>query len=121
MVRLLLSLLFAGISCAQDMDVASRGVKVLEQRCWVCHGASVAQSGLRLNSRDAALQGGSRGPAIVPGNAAQSRILQAIRRTGDLSMPPGSKLPEAEIATIENWIAAGAVWPKTAPTASSQV
>src|ERR1041385_2537290 len=93
--------------CAQDADMDSRGVKVLEQRCWGCHGANLAQSGLRLNSREAALQGGTRGPAIVPGNAAQSRVVQAIRRTADLSMPPGPKLADSEIAAIEGWIAAG--------------
>src|SRR5438105_15741980 len=85
--------------CAQDMGLASRAVTVIEQRCFACHGSSLAQSGLRLNSREAALQGGSRGPAIVPGNATQSRLAQAIRRTGQLSMPPGPKLPDSEIAT----------------------
>ena len=100
--------------------MASRGVKVMEQRCWTCHGTDTAQSGLRLNGRDAILQGGSRGPAMVPGNAAQSRIIQAVRRTGDLSMPPGPKLPDAEVAALEAWIAAGAPWPATAPSASAR-
>src|SRR4051812_5206193 len=106
--------------CAQDADLASRGVKVLEQRCWVCHGANLAQSGLRLDSREAALQGGTRGPAIVAGEPAQSRVVQAIRRTGELSMPPGPKLAEPDIASIEAWIAAGAAWPKAAVQSSRQ-
>src|SRR5436190_10226863 len=80
----------------------------------MCHGAALAQSGLRLNSRESALQGGVRGAAIVPGNASQSRVVQAIRRTGELSMPPGPKLSEAQIATIERWISGGAVWPARA-------
>jgi hypothetical protein len=109
-----------GVLFAQDADLASRGVRVLEQRCWGCHGANLAQSGLRLNSREAAMQGGTRGPAIVPGNTAESRVVQAIRRATDLSMPPGPKLAESEIATIESWIAAGAPWPNTAPATSSQ-
>ncbi|MES1257032.1 MAG: PSD1 and planctomycete cytochrome C domain-containing protein [Acidobacteriota bacterium] len=100
---------------AQDADLASRAVGVMEQRCFGCHGASAAQGGLRLNTREAALQGGTRGPAIVAGNAAGSRVVQAIRRTGELSMPPGPKLPEADIATIEKWIAGGAAWPQTVP------
>src|SRR6266700_5372627 len=93
--------LVASLLSAHDADLASRAVSLLEQRCFVCHGAALAQSGLRLNSRESALQGGVRGPAIVPGNASQSRVVQAIRRTGELSMPPGPKLAEAEIATIE--------------------
>src|SRR5438105_7082308 len=106
--------------CAQSTELASRAVTVLEQRCWGCHGASLAQSGLRLNSREAALQGGSRGPAMVAGNASQSRIVQAIRRTAEPHMPPGPKLPDAEIAILEQWIAAGAPWPTSAPATAIQ-
>src|SRR5712692_1583391 len=121
MSRLLLGLVLATcVVRAQDTDVAARGVRILEQRCWVCHGPNLSQSGLRLDSRDAALKGGTRGPAIVAGNAARSRVVQAIRRTEEPHMPPGPKLPDAEIATIENWIAAGAPWPKTATTTSTQ-
>jgi len=117
MSRLLLAFALTGsLLYAQDADLASRAVSLLEQRCYVCHGASLAQSGLRLNSREAALQGGARGPAIVPGNTTQSRIVQAIRRTGDLSMPPGPKLADSEIAVLEKWIAGGATWPKSGPT-----
>src|SRR2546426_2501945 len=112
MSRLLLGyVLTASVLCAQDSDLASRAVSLLEQRCVVCHGAALAQSGLRLNSRESALQGGVRGPAIIPGNASGSRVVQAIRRTGALSMPPGPKLADAEIAMIERWISGGAAWP----------
>src|SRR5260370_20731372 len=107
MVRLLSGLLVTTWAVyAQDADLASRGVKVLEQRCWGCHGASLAQSGLRLNSREAALQGGTRGPAIVPGNAAQSRVVQAIRRAADLSIPPGPKPADSESPALSGWIRA---------------
>jgi len=118
-MRRLLSVLSLTICSlhAQD-DLAARGVRVLEQKCWGCHGPNLAQSGLRLDSREAALKGGARGAALVPGNAAQSRIIQAVRRTGELSMPPGPKLSDAEIAAIESWIAAGAAWPTTAGPAS---
>src|SRR5439155_13853991 len=64
-------------------------------------------------------RGGTRGPTVVAGNAAQSRLLQAIRRTGELSMPPGPRLADSEIAAIEAWIAAGAAWPKTTSPATS--
>ena len=56
---------------------------------------------------------------IVTGNAAQSRVVQAIKRTGQLAMPPGPKLPDAEIAMIERWISAGAGWPKTVTSANT--
>src|SRR5690348_6637831 len=40
---------------------------VLANHCYSCH-ASTAMSGLRLDSRDALIKGGSRGAAIVPGD-----------------------------------------------------
>ena len=115
---------FAVSACllfAEDADLASRAIGVLEQRCFVCHGTGLAQSGLKLTSREAALQGGTRGPALVAGDAAGSRLVQAIRHTGELSMPPGPKLPEAEIVTIEKWIAGGAKWPAATKTAAGPV
>src|SRR5882672_9540697 len=115
MRRLLLCVaLAASLLSAHDADLATRAVSLLEQRCFVCHSAALAQSGLRLNSRDNALQGGVRGPAIVAGNASQNRVVQSIRRTGELSMPPGPKLADAEIATPERGNADRAPWP-TAP------
>jgi hypothetical protein len=68
-------------------------------------------SGLDLRHREAALKGGTRGPSIVPGNPAQSLLLTAVLRTGDLKMPPGKEgLSETEIATLRKWIQEGAAW-----------
>ncbi len=64
-------------------------------------------------SREALLAGGGRGPAIVPGDADNSLLIQAVRQSGELKMPPGSKLADEEIATLEKWVADGAVWPQT--------
>jgi len=61
--------LAASLLSGRDADLATRAVSVPEQRRFVCHSAALAQSGLRLNSRESALQGGVRGPAIVAGNA----------------------------------------------------
>jgi cytochrome c551/c552 len=119
MNRLLLPFALAtGVLSAQDPDLAMRAVKVLEQRCLMCHGPSLAQSGLNLHTREAAMKGGARGVAIVAGKAADSRLIQAVRRSGDLAMPPGPKLPQSEIATLEQWVAAGAAWPKAAAAGS---
>jgi mono/diheme cytochrome c family protein len=122
MSRLIVAfVLSACAASAQDAQLALRALSVLEQRCQGCHGPSLAQSGLRLDSRESALKGGKRGPAIVAGAAAQSLIVQAMRRTGELVMPPGPKLADAEIALVERWIAAGAAWPAaTATKAPSQ-
>jgi hypothetical protein len=85
---------------------------VLFGRCFSCHGESVQQSGLRLDSLAATLKGGKRGPAIVPGKPEQSLLVQVIGHTGDVKMPPNGKLPPDESAALITWVKQGAVWPE---------
>jgi hypothetical protein len=85
---------------------------VLEKRCLSCHGQAQT-SGLDLRSAESAKKGGKRGPALVPGRAAESLLMRAVLREGDLKMPPGGPLPADEIALLRAWIDAGASWPKT--------
>ena len=69
--------------------------------------------GLRLDSAEGVAKGGNSGPAIVPGKPDESLLMQAIRQThARLKMPPGGKLKDDEIAAIEEWVKAGAVWPR---------
>ncbi len=58
----------------------------------------------------AILAGGKRGPAINPGNPAESLLVRAVEQTGELKMPPGRKLQPEEIASIRRWIELGAAW-----------
>ncbi|MCS6777310.1 MAG: DUF1549 domain-containing protein, partial [Chthonomonadaceae bacterium] len=89
---------------------------VLLNRCVSCHGEINQQGGLRLDSREALLKGGGRGPAIVPERPDQSLLVQVIRHEGELKMPPGGgQLRPDEIAAIVAWIRAGAVWPEKRP------
>ena len=93
---------------AQDPETAAR--RVLEANCLSCHGAA-KMANLDLRDRASALKGGSRGPALLPGNPKDSLLAKAVRREGDLQMPPGKKaLAPADVAAIEAWIEAGAPW-----------
>ena len=84
---------------------------LLAAKCHACHAES-EMGGLRLDSQERILQGGSRGPAIVPKDPDSSLLVAAVRRTReDLHMPPTEALAEAEIAILEEWIASGANWP----------
>ncbi len=89
----------------------SRIRPVLAQKCWSCHGSELQQGGLRLDSREAFLKGGGRGPAVVPGDPSASLLLRALRHEG-LEMPLGGKLPDGQVADFAKWIADGAAWPK---------
>ena len=49
----------------------------------------------------------------MPGHADQSLLVQAVtQRHEKFKMPPGGKLKDDEIAAIEAWVNAGAVWPE---------
>ena len=88
---------------------------VLAAECYRCHaaGAKKLGGGLRLDSRAAMLRGGDSGPAVVPGNAAESLMLQAIRHEDGLRMPPQKpKLPESFLADVKAWIETGAPDPR---------
>jgi hypothetical protein len=87
---------------------------LLATNCYSCHTDS-ALGGLRLDSREAMLKGGSRGPSLVPGDPDKSVLIQAVRQTDPkLKMPMGSKLKSAEVEDLVAWVKAGAVWPKSA-------
>ena len=85
---------------------------VLVSRCVSCHGPSQQFSSLRVDSREALLKGGNRGPAIVPGDASLSLLAKAIRHDG-IKMPVGGKLADNDIDALEKWINIGAPWPDT--------
>jgi mono/diheme cytochrome c family protein len=92
---------------------------VLEGTCVKCHGAAKVSGGLRLDSRAAVLAGGDSGPAVEPGDPANSLLVQAIRHEEGLAMPPKKpKLPDETIAAFESWVRAGAPDPRTAPVAA---
>src|SRR5690349_21171788 len=64
---------------------------VLAQKCYECHSAQSkkVKGGLLLDSKDATLQGGNTGPAVVPGKPEESLLIAAIRyHDKDTAMPP---------------------------------
>ena len=84
---------------------------ILSNNCLGCHSAT-ALGGLRLDSSDGMKKGGKRGPAVVAGDPDGSWLIKAIRHTDEnLKMPFGAKLKAAEIADLEAWVKAGAIWP----------
>lgn len=87
---------------------------VLASQCWNCHSASKAESGLRLDSRAAVLKGGDRGPAATPRETEAGWLMQAIRRSGDLVMPPNGTLTSAQVDAFSRWIQMGLPWPEEA-------
>ncbi len=87
---------------------------VLANKCQSCHSDQLKTSGLSLASREAVLEGGARGPAMVPGNPKDSLLLAAIERAGALQMPPTGPLEADEVEAFRTWILHGAAWGQAA-------
>ena len=103
----------AAVPAAASQKFHTEVWPILREECFRCHGDK-QKGGLRLNSLEAALAGGeSKSPAVVPGKASTSELIARIKHADeDERMPPaGDALKPAQIATLEKWIDAGAVWP----------
>jgi len=96
---------------------------ILAARCYSCHGPSVQQNGLRLDSLAAILQGSDSGKIVVPGKPASSRLLRRLEAQERPMMPYGGPaLSSSEIASIRQWIELGAPGPdSTAPLAAAKI
>ena len=121
---------FAAVSAfADDFEFFEKKIRpVLVERCYKCHSADAEKlkGGLLLDNKGGMLKGGESGqPAIVPGNAAASRLIEAIRYGNEeLQMPPpkaGGKLSDAQIADFVSWVNMGAPDPRTNTTANVDV
>jgi len=84
---------------------------IMERSCWNCHGDAAQLSELDLRTRDSALAGGTRGSAILPGRAEDSRLFQMVAGLGQPAMPmTGTALSDIEISAVRTWINDGAHW-----------
>jgi hypothetical protein len=106
----------------EQIEFFERHVRpVLVEHCYACHNSrNKSEGGLKLDHRDGLLQGGDRGPAIVPGKADESLLIRVLRHEEmDLRMPAGGpKLTPEVVADLTRWIDQGAVDPRDqAPTA----
>ncbi len=109
---ILLSCSIAPLNAADGNDFFETNIRpLLVDHCQKCHGATKQQGGLRLDSREAMLKGGDTGPAIVIGQPDKSLLMMAIRRTGELKMPPEKPLSEKQVEQFAKWVSLGAPWP----------
>ena len=106
-------LLWIGLCISSCAAVANAddgpAIALLKDKCFGCHGTAKQEGGLRLDVRGNVLAGGDSGPAVVPGDAASSRLLRRVLSLGDDRMPPdGMQLTQEEVRLLRGWIDSGA-------------
>ncbi|MBL8213653.1 MAG: hypothetical protein JNK87_23240, partial [Bryobacterales bacterium] len=88
MIRAVAFLLTGSALLGQSPDAAffeSTIQPILRTNCLACHSEKAMNSGLSLETRESLLKGGNRG-------AGTHIVLDAIKQSGSLKMPPGRKL-----------------------------
>jgi hypothetical protein len=120
LVGLPTALLSADSLAPADLDFFEKKVRpILIERCYECHSAESGKTkgSLAVDSKQALLQGGDNGPALVAGDADKSLIIEAIRyKNRDMQMPPKSALSSQEVKVLEDWVQRGAPDPRTQAT-----
>jgi hypothetical protein len=91
----------SGVSFASDV------MPILAGSCNDCHGGKQTKAGLNMTTYDSLMAGSFDGVVIVPGNSADSLLIQMVESG---KMPKrGDKLTIEQIQVISDWIAAGAL------------
>jgi len=111
-LSLLLSLATAMTALASPVQAAVSYADVaplFNKNCVLCHNGAGAPLGLRLDSYEAIVKGGSNGPVVLSGDSKNSRlmgrILGSIQPRMPMTGPPF--LSDADTALIAGWIDAG--------------
>lgn len=106
------------VSANEQTELFERHVRPqLVEHCTSCHGEDQQEGGLRLDSRQGLLEGGERGPAIVPGRAVESLLIQVLRhQKEDIEMPSEDEPLEPDVIdALARWVDQGATWPEDEP------
>lgn len=91
----------ATISFATDI------LPIIESRCIGCHGGDRTEEGLDLKTHASIMAGSDNGPVIVPGDAANSLLVEMVATQ---KMPKrGPKLTPPQIQLITDWVNQGAL------------
>ena len=100
---------------AKTIDFSRDIQPIFAQRCFSCHGAEKQKSGLRLDGKAKAFEGGDSGLVIIPGKASESRLYKLVAGLEpELVMPQkGERLTSNQIALLKAWIDSGAPWPES--------
>jgi hypothetical protein len=104
-------------AATRPIDFVKDVQPILSSRCYECHGEKKQKAELRWDVKSIALKGTEHGPVIVPGQSAQSLMVQLVAglKGDDARMPArGEPLTMEQIGILRAWIDQGAKWPDEA-------
>src|SRR4051794_37723327 len=87
-------------SSANEKIFREKIAPLLDANCAKCHGAAGPAGGLSMAGLASVLTGGKHGPAVEPGNAKQSLLIQYVRGERTPRMPLGGSLPDDAVASL---------------------
>lgn len=102
------------MSRGADLDFYRDIYPILRANCISCHNKTTTKSGLNMETPELMRKGGENGPGAIPGNSAESLVVQAAEHREDYVMPPKNNksgavnLTAGEIALLRTWIDQGA-------------
>lgn len=107
----------AGDDAASLKFYTEKVVPVFQANCYRCHGGMNHRGGFTMDTKAGMAKGGHDGAVIVPGSPEKSLLVKLIRHEGPandpMPMPPHKdKISDADIATVEQWVKAGAIMPE---------
>ncbi len=111
MVRAVLALA-SSLPLLAQVDFATSIHPILETRCAPCHSGVKPAGNFSVETRESILR------EIKPFAAAESVLLRRVK-SGEMPAA-GGKLSDAQIASLENWIAEGAPWTDTRPRETTE-
>jgi cytochrome c len=114
----------AGVAGQEDASkpefYMTRVQPIFQTNCYRCHAGFNRRGGFNIQTRAGMLKGGHDGAVLVPGDPEKSLLVRLIRHEGPASDPmpmpsKSAKLSDADIATVERWVKAGAIMPADVP------
>lgn len=99
-------------AAAHPVDFTRDIKPILQTACIRCHARGKSRGGFSMETREALLEGGDSGPAVVAGQSADSYLISLVAGVDpDIVMPEkGSRLKAEQVGVLRAWIDQGLPW-----------
>jgi uncharacterized membrane protein len=79
---------------------------IIQDKCHACHQPKKRQGGLDMSSLASMLEGGDSGPALIPGNADRSLLIELVEfdEMPPRKQPKRQSVTPKELKTLRSWV-----------------